>query len=535
MTLFDYTSYKITRRQQDAYEILVRSGKLHQIRDILFQLSALKTDEPIDKLSAFYEINLPSDIIEVAQRQYILSHISNLRSVFHYQLIEAIVFRAPITCGLPRQWIAHLTSLGVPVDSAISSFRWYIYLYGCFFLQLSKSLILIFSGNHSATPPQPNGIHFCDLTLAQIPSYSTNTSSFDIFSWHKASFVQASIPAYHHDISSSEPVHKIDSCISYASKPYEYPKSFFLKLRLLRHLCQYLLNCITPFPSLLRPHHLLICEYVKALLVAYAPISALASEYLFHFSPGSFYRPLWTYIASHRNCHVAVYFYSASTVPTYDAPPTSLRYCFHPFSWDTVYTWSQSHSRYLSQLLLEHPLLIHKPPVWWHPSPGLASPSHKTIAVFDTPSFCPNYFLNINTFGQYTFNNMTVYRDFFSDCLSVAKEFNLKILYKTKRKVDNSVLDPLYLRFLDAFCSDPNVLSISPETSPIALVQNSILTISLPFTSPSFYASYFGLPAIFYDPTSTINPEDSAALSIPILSCRTQLREFLLRLSKQDF
>ena len=72
-----------------------------------------------------------------------------------------------------------------------------------------------------------------------------------------------------------------------------------------------------------------------------------------------------------------------------------------------------------------------------------------------------------------------------------------------------------------------NVILIDPKEPPLSLIENSIGTISLPFTSTALFRREEKFPSIYYDPTGWIDPTDKASHGIPIIQGKMVLSKWI--------
>ena len=73
---------------------------------------------------------------------------------------------------------------------------------------------------------------------------------------------------------------------------------------------------------------------------------------------------------------------------------------------------------------------------------------------------------------------------------------------------------------------------IDPDVSPIRLIKNSDLSISIPFTSSPLYAREMGKKTIYYDSQKIISKKNIASHGLEIILGKEELRNWI---DKIDF
>ncbi len=71
---------------------------------------------------------------------------------------------------------------------------------------------------------------------------------------------------------------------------------------------------------------------------------------------------------------------------------------------------------------------------------------------------------------------------------------------------------------------------VAPESAAVDVIDASIATISIPFTSTAFIARSLGKPSVYYDSSGLLDRSDEAAHGIPILQSKEELSLWLSRL-----
>lgn len=153
-----------------------------------------------------------------------------------------------------------------------------------------------------------------------------------------------------------------------------------------------------------------------------------------------------------------------------------------------------------------------------------------TISLFD---FEPGKdHLGISTISECGYNTFEVNENFMSTVYEIAQELDAVILHKPKRRSNLENRSTKYKKFIKSL--DPqHYISLAPEVSAARLILNSNSTISMPISTPSLIANYYGKKSLYFDPLGKVMQSDPALRGIPLAGDPTQLRNILIQMKKE--
>jgi polysaccharide biosynthesis PFTS motif protein len=115
---------------------------------------------------------------------------------------------------------------------------------------------------------------------------------------------------------------------------------------------------------------------------------------------------------------------------------------------------------------------------------------------------------------------------FLMDIQGAAASAERVILFKRKRDVGTRV-HPCYECTTRWLSGAGNCLEVDTDISATALIEKCQAVISMPFTSTALIGREQGKPSVYYDPHGICEKDDRAAHGIPILSGKSELKEWL--------
>lgn len=244
----------------------------------------------------------------------------------------------------------------------------------------------------------------------------------------------------------------------------------------------------------------------------------LAKSYYFYYNWR--YRPIWTYIAEKKNSDILFYFYSTNC----EGIKTSKGYQKTDFT-HTNLTWPKylvydvyqknwiqrnTKSNFNSKFEIIGPLLVNNNKL------NKEKIIDNSIVVFDI-SPVRDYHYNIYACpNKYDLPITSIM--FYKDISFICKEIGLNLLIKTKRPINKSSdCHPKYRNYLNKLGKENHVSILNRNTSIEDLINNTLLSISMPFTSTSLVAESLGKPTCYYDSKGEILSDDKGAHGIEII------------------
>lgn len=524
---------KRTRVIMRGYRYLRGSGR---IGDIAFIKISLTNSSLGIKDKDFSELLYGSSGVkcaEVVTRQYLLNRLAGLglNKALLYSLGKKQAF---ICYPLPRVWQELLKANGFKVSTIICDILWtsQVLLYwGYGFLKIlsiafswpSKSQTLDEAKNVSPY------IYFESLGRGNLPGVNGKTK--DIISWYlQWPGAMSGIKSARHNVNTAT------SGISLGGVRVLFQRTAVPDLCNLKTRFQYLMwgvsAALFSFFDMVRGrwwHAILLNQSAVMGQVSFTKPNKLAKEYLFHNS-GWIYKPLWTYEAEASGSIITFYFYSTNCQNFKRGNEnTSIAYGWEAMSWPRYLVWHQGQANFVRNATLKKDVeIIVCGPIWFEGDEyHCPHPPDKVVAVFDvTPHRYSRYCTLGLDFEYYTPDIVNLFR---SDVSDVIKSNNLLMLWKKKREI-GSLAHPRYRYQSTKLSKEVHMVLVAPESAAVDVIDASIATISIPFTSTAFIARSLGKPSVYYDSSGLLDRSDEAAHGIPILQSKEELSLWLSRL-----
>ena len=107
---------------------------------------------------------------------------------------------------------------------------------------------------------------------------------------------------------------------------------------------------------------------------------------------------------------------------------------------------------------------------------------------------------------------------------ALERHFGLPVRIKLKHKrAYHPLYDRGYFDLIDRFVAEGRLQTVPPSDNMFALISGGHLVVVYPFSSPAYVADYLGVPAIYYDPTGTLEPTHEAARCVTFVQSREDL------------
>ena len=205
---------------------------------------------------------------------------------------------------------------------------------------------------------------------------------------------------------------------------------------------------------------------------------------------------------------------------------------YDPFLNDLGYiektvTWSEWHKRWIIMKFPSAKVQI-SPPLNFGQGAAFIKKSERSITIFDVyprdKSLLQNLYINPENFYYSPLNCIR----FVEDIVSICHDLKIEVLIKNKRKNEKFVNEQ-YSAYLIELGQKPFVQIIDADTDVEALIMNTTLSISIPFTSTNYVAAYNGKSSVYYDPTGNLefdDREDGSSL-IEFINNKNNLRAYL--------
>lgn len=516
-------SQYISRNSLRGYKYALKTNSLHQVRELK---NLLANTNPVHVSNSAFTREpciscLPHDKI---LRQYLFQICIN-RS-FINRLFYSIRRKNPTFFPLPKEWLKVLKTSSISIDLNLSRAAWISSLLLMFFINLLRSSLFFLRGLQLIGIDRSSRkyVYFSQLSDKNIPSASICSESYTVIDWYLQWNGQRNIDSVRHNVNMNKFSYGSVN-ISQGYLPFYLFKNLSEYLYLFRWFLYYL---ILSLADLFRGKWwslLLAYEVLLAKSTSLRSRNFLAEDYMFHYS-GLFFRPLWTYIVESKGSRVLTYFYSS-----YQNPSTNSldKYCseYWPAStWSHHLVWDSHQKDYLKKSLANSAKIESVGSIWFSDVNRTPTLPENSIAVF--PLEFPRLLFDMptSTYAELRYNHPNYFKLFINDILSVLSCYDYKMVLKLKRERTNSQRYGYIAKFLNQLRNNINVIIVDSDVSPLKLFPRSKGVISMPFTSTAHYTDIKS-PNVYYDPTVWFDPKDSAAHGVPVISGKTQLKQWL--------
>ena len=209
------------------------------------------------------------------------------------------------------------------------------------------------------------------------------------------------------------------------------------------------------------------------------------------------------------------------------------QYCYLKYQkWDEILCWNEILGKFESNLMKKNPKIIIIDPITplgrMHKGCAYLSKQVKEyILLFDS--------LPYSIFGRLCTNLGERYRtedicsQFINDILDEAEQSKVSVILKTKRDIELAVpyySIESYFKMLKKHEKNQRLHIANKNIDISELIEKSLVVISAPFTSTSLYSSkVYNKPAYFYDPSKQLYADDRAAMNLPLVQGRDELKQ----------
>jgi polysaccharide biosynthesis PFTS motif protein len=524
---------KRTRVIMRGYRYLRESGR---IGDIAFIKISLTNSSLGIKDKDFSELIYGLSGVkcaEVVTRQYLLHRLAGLG--LNKALLYGLGKQQALICyPLPRVWQELLKANGFKVSTVICDILWafLVLLYWGYGFLTIISIAFSWPRKSQTLDNTKNAspyVYFENLGSGNIPRVDGKTK--DIISWYlKWPGALSGIKSARHNVNTAT------SDLNLGNVNVLFQRTAVPDLCSLKTRFQYLMwgvsAALFSFFDMVRGrwwHALLLNQSSVMGQVSFTKPNKLAKEYLFHNS-GWIYKPLWTYEAEACGSIITFYFYSTNCQNFKRGDEiTSIAYGWQVMSWPRYLVWNKGQANFVRNAVLKKDAeIIVCGPIWFEGNEyHCPHPQKKVVAMFDvTPHRHSRYCILGLDFEYYIPDVVNLFR---SDVSDVIKRNNLFMLWKKKREI-GSLAHPRYRHQSKMLLKEDHIVLVASEAAAFDVIESSIASISMPFTSTAFIARSLGKPSVYYDSSGLLDRDDEAAHGIPILQSKEELSLWLSRL-----
>ncbi|MEQ1772380.1 MAG: polysaccharide biosynthesis PFTS motif protein [Burkholderiales bacterium] len=489
-----------------------------------FRLFNFLSTTPLNTNKSGEIVQISNPAVELCIRQRLVQWV--MSSPFLGDLMIAVADdRATITAGLPPLWRNTLVARGIAVHRFRSSLSWWITL-ARMFLQGARRYVqlLVYSGSDQDPWKETS----CPLVLVNADPWqvglnnATRERRRDTTNWlfdHCPETKTAGLVVHLRGHKAC----KLSQQLWIAPEPFP-PLSLPGRGRfLLRGVMALARAGVSPLIGGWW-RAIFIRDEIEDIYTAALP-GHHASAYLFCI-PRLEYRPFWTCRAAQDGADVKFLFYSANARlfgPGIKMPPTAPGYSV--MDWPNVLVWDDFLGQFLSEARGKPLRTETVGPIDYSDSDDPdPAPVSAAVAVFDVTAFQP-CLLAARGFPD-SYYTQRVLRKFLDDVSQCLEEAGLIMLYKRKRPMIR-LAGTAYRRKVEEIIARPRTVIVSPMISARRVIQRSIATIAIPYTSTALIGQALGVPSVYYDPDGTLEEDRSLSHDVPVLRSRKELSAWI--------
>lgn len=435
-----------------------------------------------------------------------------------------------IVCTLPPSHLRCLVNEESFNSNHINSFKWFgsiLFWYTAGLYTILRVIFLLLKKNN-ITIKEPF-VYFLNLSKKNFPK--NFFSSKTIINWFLEKDNHAGIKKIFHNVDIESLKNKTVE-IEYLPTPFLLNFNFKEKTGMIFSMIGV---AIMSFIYLLKGEYqyaLLLKEYPYLLISKRAQKFNLANRYFFSNST-AMHRPLWSYEVEGKGSDIILYYYSSNTTifkskkGSYYKELYNLKY----MNWPKYYVWHKYQKNHIAQYFKKDVEIIIKGPIWFESSNNhnlTSEISNKNIvSIFDVNIYNPTHFLSLGHPYDY-FISETLLK-FHKDIIDIIEECNNSIaVLKNKRVITKKDSKPYNKKLNALYKKSPYAFKVDSSLDAYGLIQNSVASINIPFTSTAHIAKEKGIPTVYYDPINFTSDDDLGLAGIPLIKNKKELQRWLL-------
>lgn len=462
-------------------------------------------------------------------RQFLIQRLAGI--ALNKKILESIGNpAASVAYPLPEEWRRVLVARGINVADVKSRLAW-IAAVAAYFGYGVLNIAEIASRALLATlRPRLSGAgryaYFHGLSATNLPS-GDGSATYDICTWYaRWEGRLPGIDIVRHSVQGEQSRNSDGLRLEYIAKPFHMLRS---GRDALRFLAWGMAATTLAAADALRGrwwHALMLAEAARAKAVELCAQGLLAAEYLFPYS-GTVYRPMWTYEAQARGARIVCFFYSTSEQVKLSGGYESQRYEWGVATWPLYLVWDRYQEDVIRRDIGQSATIKVVGPIWFTDSPiELPALPDRSIAVFDLQPIRRAAHFGFSTTAEFIETFPDTQMRFLEDVHLVLSECGATMVFKQKRDIGRKTVKK-YQGLVKTISASPNAVIVSPDISPIRVIEKCRAMISMPFTSTALYQRDQGIPSAYYDPTGWLQKDDRGAHGIPLLSGIDELRDWV--------
>lgn len=237
------------------------------------------------------------------------------------------------------------------------------------------------------------------------------------------------------------------------------------------------------------------------------------------------FKPLWASIAENKSKGIYLYFYSINFYRLKRIGYSSyLNWRWLNANWKNILIWDQKLELVFKNLSYKPAILQSKPILIEHLVNYKKLNMQKYIILFEIQPFRILYSASVGgDLDYYDFNNCS---SFISDIIKICSKYKIKIVIKRKRYI-GKIIDQKYFNYINNLVkNNSDIILVHNEYLIDELINNSILSICMPFTSAAYLSMDLNKPSLFYDSSGQLNEKDNISKDILFINQFDKLENY---------
>ena len=465
--------------------------------------------------------NFPKNEINFFIRQKILSNcgLKSLSKKFIDSGFLNLNFFAPI----PTRTINKIDKI-VQVQNFYCKILWFKFLFINIFKALCKVIYHFF---YSILPNKKlsfRSVFFIGFSEKMFPNNDSEMNLYNTVTWYIEREKNFEKTVYFHNNKQKK------KKISVKEKKIIYKNSVKPKIKrfskLLNFLFESLFNIFKSVAFWNQYEILLLDEYVDYLLFKNTDKNNLCDKYIFEF--GAHLRnPLWTRACVEKNIDVEMLCYSINDSITFNK---NKGYFWNKLlNWPKMIVWDKHHKNNFenfNQYKKTKYEIVKIIPLLDSNSYQKLKKDKKIISIFDVHAEkISDTYIALPYMEWIYYNTNSVYL-FLNDIGEACRDLNIQLVYKKKRGNRYKKQSKLNC-IINDFIIKYDVIEFDNQNSPIKLVEQSDIVISMPFSSPSLIGKLKGKPSCYYDAENSLDKNLDLSHGLDLIQNKINLENWI--------
>jgi polysaccharide biosynthesis PFTS motif protein len=502
----------LLRRKIGAYEIFEKRGESQIVNQIYTKLRTSDVLAPVRFLGA----TLPPHTIG----EYLSYKLFNRKLSSNVYLSLSNPDEYVLPNNLPSIWRELLQKQFGIRSGCLSFFRWRAFGVKQLFFCLAYGALVITRIFTAQRKDTPSCVYLHGLIGENIPSQQ-HESNYTIVSFFKSLRSAKIVLANAHAITKTN-----DNTVIPVFSPFDNIRIY----RLPEIIIFLLALSIGSLISIALGRGFLAVLSIEILKIHLAHLldkESICKEYAFYNS-WSIYRPAWTYSLEKKGALITLYFYSINCLPlNIDGKLLDTHFSYKHMSWTNYLVWNETMIKFLRKNTRLAATFEIVNPVTFSDNKAQTPLMKNKVVVFDvTPTRYGLFSQFAPTTNYYSSKTKT---RFFNDITELAEELGIELVFKQKRSIGTTT-SKRYQKLIQQLEKLYFVEFANPDISAHRLIRDCRAVISMPFTSTAHIGVFYDKPSIYYDGTGRISDSEPAALGLPMISQKNDLRLWLQRI-----